>query len=56
MAARRAGLIDESSDAAEAATAKIRRVLPEALGRRLDTLLATASFTCLLYTSDAADE
>jgi predicted DNA-binding transcriptional regulator YafY len=29
----------------ESAAAKIRRVLPEALGRRLDALLATADFT-----------
>ena len=55
MAARRAGLIDESSDAAEAATAKIRRVLPEALGRRLDTLLATASFTAPARRAAAAE-
>ncbi|MCW2675185.1 MAG: transcriptional regulator [Modestobacter sp.] len=31
--------------AAESAAAKVRRVLPEALGRRLDALLETAEFT-----------
>ncbi|WP_227983047.1 helix-turn-helix transcriptional regulator [Nocardia spumae] len=45
VAGRRAGLITTSVAAAEAATAKIRRVLPEALGSRLDALLAVADFT-----------
>ncbi len=34
-----------SEAAAESATAKMRRVLPEPLGRRLDALLATLDFT-----------
>ncbi|SED17831.1 helix-turn-helix transcriptional regulator [Streptomyces melanosporofaciens] len=42
---RRAGLVTTSVAAAESAAAKVRRVLPEALGRRLDALLATADFT-----------
>jgi predicted DNA-binding transcriptional regulator YafY len=45
VAGRRAGLVTTSVAATESATAKLRRVLPEALGRRLDTLLATADFT-----------
>ncbi|MFD2422723.1 helix-turn-helix transcriptional regulator [Amycolatopsis pigmentata] len=45
VAGRRAGLVTTSVAAAESATAKVRRVLPEALGRRLDALLATAGFT-----------
>ncbi|WP_073483140.1 helix-turn-helix transcriptional regulator [Streptoalloteichus hindustanus] len=42
---RRAGLVTASVSAMESAAAKVRRVLPEALGRRLDALLATADFT-----------
>src|SRR5580658_3589717 len=45
VAGLRAGLITASAIAMESAAAKIRRVLPEALGRRLDALLATADFT-----------
>ncbi|MEV6911545.1 YafY family protein [Amycolatopsis sp. NPDC051071] len=45
VAGRRAGLITTSVAAAESAVAKVRRVLPETLGRRLDALLATADFT-----------
>ncbi|WP_030907468.1 helix-turn-helix transcriptional regulator [Streptomyces sp. NRRL F-5126] len=45
VAGRRAGLVSTSAVAAESAAAKVRRVLPEALGRRLDALLATADFT-----------
>ncbi len=45
VAGRRAGLVTTSVAAAESAAAKVRRVLPEALGRRLDALLATADFT-----------
>ncbi|TNC27294.1 helix-turn-helix transcriptional regulator [Amycolatopsis alkalitolerans] len=45
VAGRRAGLVTTSVAAMESATAKVRRVLPEALGRRLDALLATADFT-----------
>ncbi|GHF40466.1 transcriptional regulator [Amycolatopsis bartoniae] len=45
VAGRRAGVVTTSAAAAESAAAKIRRVLPEALGRRLDALLSTADFT-----------
>ncbi|GAA1914127.1 WYL domain-containing protein [Streptantibioticus ferralitis] len=45
VAGRRAGLVTTTIAAAESAAAKVRRVLPEALGRRLDALLATADFT-----------
>ena len=45
VAGLRAGLVTASAAAMENAAAKIRRVLPEALGRRLDALLATADFT-----------
>jgi predicted DNA-binding transcriptional regulator YafY len=45
IAGRRAGLITTSAAAAESAAAKVRRVLPEALGRRLDALLEIADFT-----------
>jgi predicted DNA-binding transcriptional regulator YafY len=45
VAGLRAGLVTTSATAMENAAAKIRRVLPEALGRRLDALLATADFT-----------
>ena len=45
LTVRRAGLAPASAEAAEVAAAKLRRVLPQALGRRLDALLATARFT-----------
>jgi predicted DNA-binding transcriptional regulator YafY len=45
VAGLRAGLMTTSATATESAAAKIRRVLPEALGRRLDALLAAADFT-----------
>ncbi|MFD2493776.1 helix-turn-helix transcriptional regulator [Amycolatopsis jiangsuensis] len=45
VAGRRAGLIATSVAAAESAAAKVRRVLPEPLGRRLDALLDVAGFT-----------
>jgi predicted DNA-binding transcriptional regulator YafY len=45
VAGLRAGLVTTSAVAMESAAAKIRRVLPEALGRRLAALLATADFT-----------
>ena len=45
VAGRRAGVVTTSAAAAESAAAKIRRVLPGALGRRLDALLSTADFT-----------
>ena len=45
VAGRRAGLVSTSAAAAESAAAKLRRVLPTALGRRLDALLETVGFT-----------
>jgi predicted DNA-binding transcriptional regulator YafY len=42
---RRTGPGSTPDTAAESAAAKLRRVLPEALGRRLDALLETAEFT-----------
>ncbi len=42
---QRSGLVTTSAEAAEAAIAKVRRVLPVALARRLDALLTTADFT-----------
>jgi predicted DNA-binding transcriptional regulator YafY len=45
VAGLRAGLVTTSATAMGNAAAKIRRVLPEALGHRLNTLLATADFT-----------
>lgn len=45
VAGRRAGVITTSVAAAESAVAKVRRVLPEAMGRRLDALLAITEFT-----------
>jgi predicted DNA-binding transcriptional regulator YafY len=45
VAGRRAGLVTTSAAGMESAAAKVRRVLPEALGRRLEALLATATFT-----------
>jgi predicted DNA-binding transcriptional regulator YafY len=45
LAGRRAGLVTTSAVASESAAAKLLRVLPKALGRRLDALLETADFT-----------
>ncbi|MGW3105475.1 helix-turn-helix transcriptional regulator [Streptomyces sp. NPDC001100] len=45
LAGRRAGLATTSAAAGESATAKLLRVLPSALRRRLDALLDTADFT-----------
>ena len=45
VASRRAGLVATSVAAMESAAAKIRRVLPEALGRRRDASLETTDFT-----------
>jgi predicted DNA-binding transcriptional regulator YafY len=45
VAGRRAGLLTASGTASETAAAKIRRVLPERLVRRLDTLLESLAFT-----------
>jgi predicted DNA-binding transcriptional regulator YafY len=46
VASRRAGLTTTTTDTASAtAAAKIRRVLPERLGRRLDAVLGSLAFT-----------
>jgi predicted DNA-binding transcriptional regulator YafY len=45
VAGTRAGLVTAEGAAAESATAKIRRVLPAVLARRIDSLLATVDFT-----------
>ncbi|MEU8786648.1 WYL domain-containing protein [Streptomyces sp. NPDC048637] len=45
LAGQRAGLITTSAAASGSAAAKLRRVLPKALGRRLEALLETADFT-----------
>ncbi len=44
-AAERAGLATTDHAATASALAKVSRVLPQALGRRLDSLLSTAQFT-----------
>jgi predicted DNA-binding transcriptional regulator YafY len=45
IAGRRAGLLTASGTAGETAAAKIRRMLPERLTRRLDALLGQVAFT-----------
>jgi predicted DNA-binding transcriptional regulator YafY len=45
VAGRRAGLMTAVGTASETAAAKIRRVLPERLGRRLDAVLGSVAFT-----------
>ncbi|WP_329137506.1 helix-turn-helix transcriptional regulator [Streptomyces sp. NBC_00670] len=45
LVTRRAGPVTASGAASESAAAKLRRVLPKALGRRLEALLETADFT-----------
>ncbi|MEU4229737.1 YafY family protein [Nonomuraea sp. NPDC026600] len=45
VAGRRAGLMTATGTASETAAAKIRRVLPERLGHRLDAVLGSLAFT-----------
>jgi predicted DNA-binding transcriptional regulator YafY len=45
IAGRRTGLVTTKGTASETATAKIRRVLPERLARRLDAVLGSLAFT-----------
>ncbi|MBD0862464.1 YafY family transcriptional regulator [Gordonia sp. zg691] len=45
VAGRRAGLLTATGTASETAAAKIQRVLPERLGRRLDAVLGSLAFT-----------
>ena len=52
---RRAGLVAASAAAADSAAAKIRRVLPRALGHRLDALLETTEFTASAGAATAPD-
>ncbi|MEU9100175.1 YafY family protein [Streptomyces sp. NPDC048361] len=47
IAGRRAGLTTSAGVASETAAAKIRRVLPERLGRRLDAVLDSLAFTAV---------
>jgi predicted DNA-binding transcriptional regulator YafY len=55
LAGRRAGLTTAQLTANETATAKIRRVLPGRLARRLDALLETVAFTQQPGTADTPD-
>jgi predicted DNA-binding transcriptional regulator YafY len=48
VAGRRAGLLTSADAASETAAAKIRRVLPERLARRLDAVLGSLAFTAPL--------
>ena len=45
IAGRRTGLVTTTGAASETAAAKIRRVLPERLARRLDAVLSSLAFT-----------
>ena len=54
-AGRRSGLLAGAGTASETAAAKIRRVLPGRLARRLDALLASLAFTAPPASGDAAD-
>ena len=54
-AGRRAGLLAGTDTASETAAAKIRRVLPERLARRLDALLGSLAFTAPPAGAAAAD-
>jgi predicted DNA-binding transcriptional regulator YafY len=45
VASRRTGLVTTTGTASETAAAKIRRVLPERLARRLDAVLGSLAFT-----------
>lgn len=53
VAGRRAGLMTATGTASETAAAKIRRVLPERLRRRLDAVLDSVAFTSAAFTSAA---
>src|SRR5271167_120059 len=55
VAGRRAGLMTAAGTASETAAAKIRRVLPERLARRLDTVLGSLAFTAPPGESAAPD-
>lgn len=55
VAARRNGLLTSIATASETATAKIRRVLPTRLARRLDAVLDSIAFTATPTESEATD-
>ncbi|MFJ4851120.1 MULTISPECIES: helix-turn-helix transcriptional regulator [unclassified Streptomyces] len=55
VAGRRAGLTTTERTASETASAKIRRVLPQHIAHRLDTLLETLAFTDQPGESDTPD-
>ncbi|WP_069173775.1 helix-turn-helix transcriptional regulator [Streptomyces griseus] len=55
LAGRRAGLLTAAGTASDTAAAKIRRVLPERLGRRLDAVLDSLAFTAPPGTSTAPE-
>ncbi len=55
LAGSRSGLVGASVAAVESAAAKVRRVLPAALGDRLDALAATADFTAPARAGDAPE-
>jgi predicted DNA-binding transcriptional regulator YafY len=55
VAGRRSGLMTAMGTASETAAAKIRRVLPTRLARRLDTVLGSLAFTAPAVEFDAPD-
>ncbi|MEU5716462.1 YafY family protein [Streptomyces sp. NPDC020403] len=55
LAGRRAGLLTAAGTASDTAAAKIRRVLPDRLGRRLDAVLDSLAFTTPPGTSTAPE-
>ncbi|WEH34148.1 YafY family protein [Streptomyces sp. AM 4-1-1] len=55
VAGQRAGLMTATGTASETAAAKVRRVLPERLGRRLDAVLESLAFTAPPGRSAAPD-
>ncbi|MFG2989002.1 helix-turn-helix transcriptional regulator [Streptomyces sp. NPDC048257] len=55
LAGQRAGLMTATGTASETAAAKIRRVLPERLGRRLDAVLGSLAFTAAPSTPAVPD-
>jgi predicted DNA-binding transcriptional regulator YafY len=55
VAGRRTGLVTTTGTASETAAAKIRRVLPERLARRLDAVLGSLAFTATSAETPAPD-
>jgi predicted DNA-binding transcriptional regulator YafY len=55
IAGQQAGLVPDSLGAADAAAAKLRRVLPRDLSQRLDALLTTTTFTASSRTSSSPE-